>query len=357
MTILTALLAVHASAAPDLEIMNVPAAADAGIIAIASDEHVASIIIDPQDFPVVHLAAGFFADDVERMSGHRPLVGEAPVGDNPVIIVGTIGHSAIIDRLARQGKLPELDKIKGHWETTLWAVVENPMPNVARALVIGGSDRRGTAYGLMQLSERIGVSPWYWWADVPAQHRDSLAVRIASPQVDSPGVKYRGIFINDEDWGLNPWAKPTFDPEFKNIGPKTYEKVFELMLRLRLNYIWPAMHACSTEFGSMPENVALADKYGIVAGASHCEPMLCNNVKWDVNAKGPWDYSKNRDVIRSYWEDMVKARGDDEAVWTLGIRGIHDAPMNGPKDIPARVKLVTEVIHDQRELIDNYVSP
>jgi hypothetical protein len=159
-------------------------------------------------------------------------------------------------------------------------IVEKPLPGVDRALVIVGSDRRGTAYGLMQLSEKIGVSPWYWWADVPAQHHDRLAIRIAASHVSAPAVKYRGIFINDEDWGLNPWAAKTFDPDFKNIGPKTYEKVFELMLRLRLNYIWPAMHACTTEFAATPENIALADKFGIVAGSSHCEPMLCNNVHW-----------------------------------------------------------------------------
>src|SRR5262249_44274040 len=159
------------------------------------------------------------------------------------------------------------------------------------------------------LSEAIGVSPWYWWADVVPAHRDALVVPAGTTrQSTPPGVKYRGIFINDEDWGLNPWPKETFDPQFKNIAPNTYAKVFELMMRLRLNLIWPAMHACSAEFASEPENAKLADDYGIVAGASHCEPMLCNNVHWNKQAQGPWNYLTNRDTIRKYWEESASTR-------------------------------------------------
>jgi hypothetical protein len=210
---------------------------------------------------------------------------------------------------------------------------------------------------LFTLSEAIGVSPWYWWADVPPAKHAALYVSLPEASFhDAPAVKYRGIFINDEDWGLNVWAKETFDPKFGNIGPKTYEKVFELLLRLRMNYIWPAMHKCSTEFGSVPENAALADKYAIVAGSSHCEPMLYNNVKWDEKTKGHWDYVANRDVIHNTWEEASKARGNYEAVWTLGIRGIHDAQMEGSKDIPTRIRTVSEVIKDQRALLDQYVS-
>jgi hypothetical protein len=274
-----------------------------------------------------------------------------------MVIAGTLGHSALIEKLATEGKLKGLDGIRGRWEATLWQVVEKPFPGVERALVIAGSDRRGTAYGLMQLSEKIGVSPWYWWADVPVAHREALAVKVASPQIDAPSVKYRGIFINDEDWGLQPWAAKTFEPDLKNIGPKTYAKVFELMLRLRLNYLWPAMHACSAEFGSLPENVALADQYAIVAGSSHCEPMLCNNVHWDEKKSGRWNYSLNRAAIDSYWEETAKGRGDKEAVWTLGIRGIHDGQMEAPpKDLPDRLQVLSEVIKNQRALLERAVS-
>lgn len=317
----------------------------------------ATLVVDDQDFPVVHLAANLFADDVQRVTGHRLSVTNAIPKSTQLIIVGTLGKSTAIQKLIAAGKLKDADQVQGRWEGTLTEIVSNPFPGVDRALVIVGSDRRGSAYGLMRLSEMIGVSPWYWWADVPARRQDALAIKVSAPQIDAPGVKYRGFFINDEDWGMNQWAAKTFDPEFKNIGPKTYEKVFELMLRLRLNYLWPAMHAVSTEFGSVPENYQLADKFGIVAGSSHCEPMLCNNVHWRESEKGRWNYSLNRDAIHSYWEENVKARGSEEAVWTIGIRGIHDASMESPpRDVPGRINLITEVFHDQRELLDKYVS-
>jgi hypothetical protein len=322
---------------------------------LAGNGGVAAIAVDAGDYPVVTLAANLFADDVKRVTGRRPAVTGKPGGPQ-AIVAGTLGHSALIARLVDTGKLKGLDRIQGGWETTLWQMVERPFPGVKRALVIVGSDRRGTAYGLMQLSEKIGVSPWYWWADVPAPHRATLAVKLPSPQLDRPGVKYRGIFINDEDWGLIPWVKNTFDPESGNIGPKTYEKVFELMLRLRLNYLWPAMHGVSTAFGTIPENVRLADRYAIVAGSSHCEPMLFNNVHWDEKTQGRWDYAVNRDALHSIWEETAKARATPEAVWTLGIRGIHDRPMEGPWDIPTRIGTVTGVFKDQQALLQQHVT-
>ncbi|HEU6448993.1 MAG TPA: glycosyl hydrolase 115 family protein [Verrucomicrobiae bacterium] len=340
----------------NLEILTTPSK-DANCITIATKDRCAAIIVDTNDFPVVQLAANFFAGDVQRVTGQQPAVTNSIAGAAPVIIAGTLGHNSFIDQLASAGKLKDLDTIKDKWEATLWQIVEKPFPGVDRALVIVGSDRRGAAYGLTQLSERIGVSPWNWWTDVPAKHHDALALKISAPQTDAPGVKYRGIFINDEDWGLNPWASKTFDPKFGNIGPKTYEKVFELMLRLRLNYIWPAMHACTREFASAPENIALADKFGIVAGSSHCEPMLCNNVHWNEKEKGKWNYLLNSNTIHAYWEENVKARGADEAVWTLGIRGIHDSAMQKPPTaLPDRIDLVSRVISDQRDLLNQYVT-
>ncbi|MEI6194996.1 MAG: glycosyl hydrolase 115 family protein [Verrucomicrobiota bacterium] len=345
-----------AAAAVDLEILSAPTN-DADCFTIVGDKSEALIVVDAKDYPVVQLAASFFADDVARVGGRRPLVGGPSARAPQMIIVGTLGHSALIDQLAADGKLRDLDKIKGRWETTLLQAVRQPFPGVERALVIVGSDRRGAAYGLMRLSEQIGVSPWYWWADIPVRHRDVVEIKVSTTQVDAPGVKYRGIFINDEDWGIKPWAAKTFDLEFKNIGPKTYEKVFELMLRLRLNYLWPAMHPCSTEFGSVPENVALADHYAIVAGSAHCEAMLCNNVGWDEKVKGPWNYHLNRDGIHSYWEESVKARSPEEAGWTLGIRGIHDLGMEVPPTaMPDKLNLMAEVFCDQRALLDQHVT-
>lgn len=326
-----------------------------GAVPLVDAQQTATIVVDDSDFPVVKLAAGLFADDVERVTHRRPPI-SSKSAHGPLVIVGTLGHSAMIDQLAAHGKIQHLDSIRGGWEKTLWQVVEKPYEGVDRALVIVGSDRRGAAYGLMQLSEKIGVSPWYWWADVPAKQRDALYVTTEHSDIDSPAVRYRGIFINDEDWGLNQWARNTFEPEFKSIGPKTYEKVFELLLRLRLNYIWPAMHECTREFNLVPENIELADRYAIVAGASHCEPMLFNNAKWDEGKRGKWDYSINRDTIYSTWENETKTRGNREAVWGLGIRGIHDRGMQGPDDPAKRIGILHDVFRDQVSLLDKNAS-
>ena len=314
----------------------------------------AQLCIDPADAKVVQIAADLFAADVEHVTGRKPAISNTS-GIAPTVIVGTLGSNSQIDKLAATRVL-DVSAISGKWEAYEIAIVHDPDHPNTPTLVVAGADRRATAFGLLSLSQAIGVSPWYWWADVAPQKKSALYLSLPAPITDAPRVKYRGIFINDEDWGLNPWASKTFDPEFKNIGPKTYQKVFELLLRLRLNYLWPAMHACSTEFGSVPENAALANDYAIVAGASHCEPMLYNNVKWDEKQKGPWNYSTNRDAIHAAWEGSAKSRGADEAVWTLGIRGIHDAAMEAPRDINTRIKILTDVIHDERQLLDQYVT-
>jgi hypothetical protein len=346
-----ACLATTASAAEPPPTISIAESPTPNAFPLATPTDSAAIAVDDHDAKVVHLAADLLAQDVERVLGRKP----AAHGDIAVLI-GTLGSGGTIDALAASGKL-DVSAIKGKWEAYTLATVENPTAKTSRALVIAGSDRRGTAYGVMALSEAIGVSPWYWWADVPPTKHQALYLHIPLNFHDAPGVKYRGIFINDEDWGLNPWAAKTFDPDFKNIGPKTYRKVFELMLRLRLNYIWPAMHPCSAEFASAPENAVLADEYGIVAGSSHCEPMLCNNVHWDEKAKGRWNYSTNRDALHAYWADMAKARKDYEAVWTLGIRGIHDGQMQSPpKDRAGRIKVVEQVIKDQRALLAQNVT-
>ncbi|MTK53238.1 glycosyl hydrolase 115 family protein [Paludibacter sp.] len=316
------------------------------------------ICFDVNDYEVVKKSGNLLASDIERVTGKKPqcIAADKSFPADEVIIVGTVEKNRLINQLVTAKKL-DVAPIRGQWERFVIKTVENPFPGVKKALVIAGSDRRGTAYGVFSVSEAIGVSPWYWWADVPVVKRSSLSIKNLSYTSASPSVKYRGIFINDEDWGMYKWAKQTFDPAFGNIGPKTYEKVFELMLRLRLNYIWPAMHECSTEFGLVPENVAMADRYGIVAGSSHCEPMLCNNIHWDQKAKGPWNYSLNRDTIHAYWAQSVKERRSEEAVWTLGIRGIHDRGMETPPvGIPDRINLVQQVFDDQRALINQNVT-
>ena len=312
----------------------------------------ATLAVDPGADTVVHQAAGLLAADLSRVSGQPSTTKPAAEG-KPAILVGTVGDGGPVDQLVTAGKV-DAAGVKGQWETFAWQVVDD---GGRPALVIVGSDRRGTAYGCTELSKAIGVSPWTWWADVPVQHHAQLAVSPGRHVDGPPGVKYRGIFLNDEDWGLRPWASQTFDPESKRteVGPKTYDRLFQLMLRLRLNLLWPAMHPGSGEFGSIPGNAADADRWAIVMGASHCEPMLRNNVYWN-KADGPWRYDTNKARILPYWADSADQRGQYEAVWTLGIRGIHDSPMDGPRGTPARVDMVEGIFADQRKLIADKVT-
>jgi hypothetical protein len=340
--------------ATQLAVTEVPGA---GALTLFNGERVAPIFVDPNANDAVVRAANDLAEDFKRVTDHQPEIGnQISPGQKDYVIIGTLGQSAVIDQLVAQGKL-DANGVSGQWESYVLQIVTNPLPNIDRALVIAGSDRRGTIYGIYQLSEMIGVSPWYWWADMPVRKRKMLALDGDFFQQGPPGVKYRGIFINDEDWGFQPWAAKTFDPQFGNVGPKTYAKVFELMLRLRLNYLWPAMHKCSTSFGSVPENAALADKFGIIIGSSHCEPMLYNNLSWDQRTQGRWNYALNRDAIQDIWKKTAQARGQYEAVWTLGIRGIHDAPMERPPDdMAGKIRLMSEIFRDQRALLAQYVT-
>jgi hypothetical protein len=228
---------------------------------------------------------------------------------------------------------------------------------VDAALVIAGSDRRGTIYGIYQLSEMIGVSPWYWWADVPEKQKKILALHGDIFKQGPPAVKYRGIFLNDEDWGLRPWASKTFEPETGNIGPKTYAKIFELLLRLHANYLWPAMHPGSRAFNFYPTNKFLADEYGIVMGSSHCEQMLRDNVdEWDTNRFGEYNYVTNPDGVRKYWEQRVLENGKFDSTWTLGMRGIHDGAMPGGGTEREKAARLETIIAGQREMLSRLVN-
>ena len=327
-----------------------------GAFPLVGDKAVAAVRVDAKDATVVRIAADLLAADVERVTACKPTVetGEAATA-GPAVIIGTVGRSAAIDALVAAGKL-EVSAIRGKWEAYQVTVVTDPSPGVPQALVIVGSDPRGTAYGVFTLSEAIGVSPWYWWADVPPVKKAALYVGLPKPVVDAPAVKYRGIFINDEDWGLEPWAAKTFEPEVGNIGPKTYAKVFELLLRLKANLIWPGMHACTTAFHQVPGNAKTADDYAIVLGSSHAEPMLRNNVgEW----KAPHDqynFISNRDDVLNYWEQRVKERTGGDSLFTLGMRGIHDSPIVGPKGQKERVATLQTIFAEQRAMLAKYIG-
>ena len=336
---------------------------DIKFLTLAGKNSRVQIVVDDSDYTCVKKAAEMFCSDLKAVTGREDA---ATIGNKfegkALVIVGTLGHSKFIDRLVAEGKL-DVSEIEGKWEHTLTACVSDPLGNTGKAVVIAGSDRRGAAYGLMRLSEECGMSPWHWWADVPPSHVNETYIYInprgektSASFIDAPKVKYRGIFINDEDWALHEWAKNNFEKDgFGRIGPKTNEKIFELMLRLRLNYFWPAMHDVSVEFGAVPENPVLADQYGIVMGASHCEPMLRNNCHWKKE-DGEWNYISNQAKIDSYWKESVDQRGDKEAVWTLGIRGIHDSSMQGANTMDEKKALVAKAISNQRAMLDAGVS-
>lgn len=325
-----------------------------GMINRKSNAH---LYFDEQDFEVVKKAANLFSDDVQLVTGKKMQV-EATKNKlaSNSIIVGTLGHNKLIDKLVAKNKL-DVRALENRWESYLIEVVRNPFPGVNKALVIVGSDRRGTAYGLFSISETIGVSPWYWWADAPVAKHTELNLKVDKIISKEPTVKYRGIFINDEDWGLLRWAKNTFEKERGNIGPKTYAKVCELLLRLKANYLCPAMHEASTAFNKIPENKLVADSFAIVMGSVHCEPLLFNNAsEWDKKTMGEWDYVNNKGTLNRVLKQRVTENSPYENVYTLALRGLHDKAMGGSNDMKGRVKMLGEALKDQRQLLADVIK-
>ncbi|MDX2545528.1 glycosyl hydrolase 115 family protein [Streptomyces sp. WI04-05B] len=325
------------------------------------------VFVDAADDPAVIRAAGDLQADIERVGGVRPeLLHNVPDRAGHLVLVGTIGASPVIDGLIAQGRL-DVARVKGSWEASVTQVVDRPLPGVDRALVIAGSDRRGTIYGIYDTSERIGVSPWYWWADVPVEHRDEVTVPTGPFTRREPSVRFRGIFINDEQ-NLTTWSHRTQEPD-KNIGPETYSHVFELLLRLKANYLWPAMHPYSDFFNKYRENPELAEHYGIVVGSSHPEALLRNGVhEWDpwaaehLNADGSppvYDYTVNPAVISDYWRARARQNAAYESSWTLGMRGLHDSALETKyaTTIPEKVVVMNDIIADQRRILAEEVGP
>src|SRR5688500_765292 len=255
-----AFLSVIGWAASALASIVVHDAPGEGRVALVADGRAATIVVDPEDHRVVAIAAACLADDIERVAGQKPAAAAAAAApaQGAAVIIGSLDRSRAIRSLIEAGKLDVAD-LKGQWECFKIARVDDD-------LVIVGSDRRGAAYGALELSRAIGVSPWYWWADVPPKRRESIHVATDAARIGPPSVKYRGIFLNDEDWGLQPWAAKTFEPETGDIGPKTYARIFELLLRLKANFIWPAMHPSTKPFFHYPGNIKTAGHYQIIIG-------------------------------------------------------------------------------------------
>lgn len=317
----------------------------------------ATVVFDKDDWNVVKNAARLFASDVNLVTEKEITLQNDLPTEGDIVLIGTIGKSKWIDQLAADKKI-NISAIKNGWEQFIITTLEHPFKGVDKALVIAGSDRRGTAYGVFSVSEAIGVSPWYWWADVPVVHQDKLFIK-AGYTSETPSIKYRGIFINDEDWGMKPWSEKNFEKELGDIGPKTYAKVCELILRLKGNMLAPAMHTCTGPFYSYPDSKKVADEYGIMITTSHCEPLLFNNAslkEWDSSRDGDWNYKENRETIYNKLDNRVKEASPYENIYTLAMRGLHDAGMRGNLSDQEKVQVLAQAIRDQREILTRHID-
>ena len=298
----------------------------------------ATIVYNESDAPLVKQMAQVLADDIERVTGTRPPISTRKVG-SPSVYLGTVKQT---------GRHREL---RNTWERY---AIDTSGGN----LYITGSDARGLAYGALHVSEAIGVNPWYWFADVPIDKTNSSVFHYAENCVSpSPSVKYRGIFINDEDWGLKTWAAQNFEKELGDIGPKTYDRVCELILRLKGNMLAPAMHSCTGAFYSHPESQLMADKWGIMITTSHCEPLLFNNAapsEWDKERDGEWNYETNSATILKKLDDRIRETADFDNIYTMGMRGLHDEAMKGSTDPTDRARTLEKVFAKQREILEKY---
>ncbi|MBE8723322.1 glycosyl hydrolase [Flavobacterium sp. KB82] len=308
---------------------------------LVSKGKTASILVSDKDFEGVLKVTGHLENDIFKVSDlHPKRIKKIAEAEDFVVIIGTLGKSEIIDQLVKKGKI-DAAQLRGKWEKFTTQIVENPFKGIKKALVIAGSDKRGTIYGIYDLSNQIGVSPWYFWADVPVKKQSELHVLPGIHSQGEPKVKYRGIFINDEAPALSGWA-------FEKLGgfnSKFYDKVFELILRMKGNYLWPAM------WGRMfyvedPQNAVLADKYGIVMGTSHHEPLTRAHAEWG-KSNGKWDFSTNSESLVQFWKDGIKRMGNKETIVTVGMRGDGDEPMTEG----TAIELLENIVKTQRNII------
>lgn len=313
-----------------------------------TDLHVS---ISSDEAQVVQTAMDIFSNDYRNVFDANIV----HIGDGKVVI-GTLGNNSPAEKMMDDKTIADL---RAHEEAFAIQVKDNK-------LYILGSDKRGTAYGILELSRLIGVSPWEWWADSPVAKRKSFKLKDGFQCIEYPSVARRGIFLNDEDWGLTPWSYKTNEPsDIKGqIGPNTHARIFELLLRLRANTFWPAMHDCSVAFYLTPGNKEMADKYGIFVGTSHCEPMVRNtNAEWKSSygalpgPAGVYDYVNNRENVLKFWEERVKELAGSDNIYTLGIRGVHDSKMLGANTLQEQKDALINVLKDQREMIAKFVNP
>ena len=310
---------------------------------LRSDQPI-KLACDNAEEKVVQTALKLFIRDYQSVFSASAAV-DARQGN---IIVGTVGKSPLLKAVSA-----DVSALTGKKQAFLLQVLPDGK------LLVAGSDSHGTAYGIMELSRLIGVSPWEWWADVTPEKKTSFVLPAEYQTLQSPSVEYRGIFINDEDWGLMPWSSQTYEPsDIKgHIGPKTNARIFELLLRLRANTYWPAMHECTLPFFLTEGNRKVAEEYGIFIGSSHCEPMVCSAAgEWRRRGQGDYDYVNNSASVYKFWEDRVKEVAQQGNIYTLGMRGVHDGQMQGAKTVAEQKAVLERVLKDQRGLLQKYVN-
>lgn len=337
---------------------------------LVANKVAAHLYVDANDSVSVKRAVNDFKKDIKNVTQVDAQIVNAIPTSGQVVLFGTIGSSAAIDTLINNNKL-NIDELKDNngknkWEGYIIDVVEQPFAGVDKALVVAGTDRRGTIFGLYDISEKMGVSPWYYFADVAIQKKENVYIKADTRITDSPDVQYRGIFLNDEE-KLNEWAKA--NSSNGTIGPEVYDDIYELILRLKGNYLWPAMHV--NGFNNNPENARLAEEYGIVMGSSHPEMFLRNNnMEWPEWKKSydavhktdvKYDYTVSPEAVLQFWKDSLTKNKNYESQWTLGMRGAHDEPFTtaninngtfpGATELERKVKLLSQIIKDQQGMM------
>jgi hypothetical protein len=316
----------------------------AGSFPLSRKGHSAPLFVSTMDYPGVARVAELFRTDIGRVTGTVPeLLTDTIPAARLAVLIGTVGKNPLIDRLVEQGAL-DAGSIAGKWEAYLIQVLESPFPGVQQALVIAGSDKRGTIYGMFDFSSQMGVSPWYWWADVPVKQKSTVYVKPGPHTAGEPAVKYRGIFINDEAPALSGWVEENYGA----FNHEFYEHVFELILRMKGNFLWPAMWGRAF-YDDDPVNPQLADLYGIVIGTSHHEPMMRAHVEWSRYGSGPWNYEKNEKKLREFWTEGIERMGSNESLVTIGMRGDGDEPMTRG----TAIALLEKIVRDQRDILED----
>jgi len=321
---------------------------DKGFPIVSKEGKVADLFYDASEDVAVIRAAKDLQIDIQKVTGKLPNLSATEASRESKIIIGTVGTNKQIDQFILSKKINGKD-LKGKWESFVITTIENSKGE--KQLVIAGSDRRGTIYGIYEISKQLGISPWHWWNDVPVKKRSSAYVIPGYFASGEPKVKYRGIFINDEEPAFGTWART----KFGGVNSKMYANMFELLLRLRANYLWPAMWGKAFNEDD-PLNPKIADDYGIVMGTSHHEPMMRAQKEWGNHRKeygnGEWNYHTNKDALVKFWEDGFRRNKNYDNLLTMGMRGDGDEPMTDLGSAEANFRQLEQIMTDQRKVIE-----